>query len=143
VEQDGLMRGLAWLHPTWMVVGLWLAFRALRVGIELRRGRLRGVRREPALRRRHLRLARPAVVMLLLGFVGGPASALWLRDWSPFETFHAWLGLLAVLLFTSAAGLGSALVRGRSREVEVHGRLGVAALLAAAVAAVAGFVLLP
>ena len=143
MEQDGLIRGLAWLHPIWMVTGLWLAFRALRAGVELRRGRLRGVRRDPGLRRRHLRLARPAVVLLLLGFAGGPASALWLRDWSPFETFHAWLGLLAALLFAAAAVLGRALARGHSRSVEIHGGLGLAALLAGAVAAVAGFVLLP
>lgn len=143
MEHEGLLRGLAWLHPVWMGTGLWLALRALRAGLELRRARLRGERGKAESRRGHVRLARAAVALVLLGFAGGPVSAVWLRDFRPFESFHAWLGVLAALLFAAAAAAGSALVRGRSRAAEVHGRLGAAALLAAGLAAVAGFVLLP
>ncbi len=116
---------------------------ALRAGLRLRRSRLGPTRRTPAMRRRHLRLAKPGVALLLLGFVGGPLSAVWLRDWSPFGSFHAWLGVLAAGLFASAALLGRRLEQGRSRAFDLHALLGGLALLAAAVAAVAGFVLLP
>ncbi len=126
-----------------MLSSITLAFFALRAGLELRRRRLQGARREAGLMRRHLRLAKPAVVLILIGFAGGPVSSFLLRGWQPFERFHAYLGLLAASLFTGAAVLGRRLERGRGRAVDAHGWLGVLALLAAALAAVAGFVLLP
>jgi hypothetical protein len=90
-----------------------------------------------------MRFAKPGVVMVLAGFAVGPVSAVWLRGWDAFSTFHGWLGLVAASLFAAAAIAGRRLERGRSRAFEAHGRLGALALLAAAVAAVAGFVLLP
>jgi hypothetical protein len=126
-----------------MVLALALCALALRAGLTLRRARLGLARRTPALRRRHLRVAKPAVALLLCGFAGGPASALWLRDWTPFGTFHAWLGLLAAGLFAAAAVLGHRIEGGRSRAFDRHALLGGLAVLAAAVAAVAGLVLLP
>ena len=62
----------------------------------------------------HVRVARPAVVLLLAGFVGGPLSALWLRNWTPFGTFHAWLGLFAAVLFATAGWLGTRLLKGQT-----------------------------
>jgi len=143
---DALAYGLAWLHPAWMTLGLALALLALRPALRLRRARQAGARREPGLLRRHLRLARPAVVLLLAGFAGGPASAFWLRGWTPFERAHGWIGAAAFVLFAAAGALGWRLQRGRDRRPgarELHGWLGLAAVLAAAVASVAGFVLLP
>ena len=93
--------------------------------------------------RAHLRLAKPAVVMIGIGFLGGPLSALWLRDWTPFGSFHAWLGGLTVILFATTAILGRRLEQGRGRPVEAHAILAGLAVMAAAVAAVAGFILLP
>ncbi len=126
-----------------MTVAIALLALALRAGLRLRRSRLGPARRTPALRGRHLRLAKPGVALLLLGFAGGPLSALWLRDWTPFGSFHAWLGVLAAGCFASAALLGRRLERGRSRAFDLHALLGGLGLLAAAVAAVAGFALLP
>ena len=83
------------------------------------------------------------MVLIGVGFLAGPASALWLRDWTPFASFHSWLGLLAALLFALTAVLGRRLERGRGRPIQAHALLGGAAVLVAAVAAVAGFVLLP
>ena len=87
-------------------------------------------------------------MLLLAGFVGGPVSALLLRDWRPFATLHAWLGLVAAGLFAAAGWLGWKLQTGRvqgerPRVASRHGLLGALALLAAAVTAVAGMVLLP
>lgn len=126
-----------------MLTGLGLALLALRSGLALRRTRLGRLRRPPALRPAHLRFARPAVVLLLIGFTGGPISALWLRGWEPFETFHGLVGLAAAGLFGAGGWLGHQLATGRSRSFEVHALLGVLGVAAGALAALAGFSLLP
>jgi cytochrome bd-type quinol oxidase subunit 2 len=129
-----------------MLVALALAGLALRTGLAVRRRRSGSAPLAPTggeLRRRHLRLAKPAVVMVLVGFLGGPISAVFLRDWDPFASFHGWLGLLAAALFAAAAALGHRIEEGRSRAFDAHALLGMLALLFAAVTAVAGFVLLP
>jgi hypothetical protein len=61
----------------------------------------------------------------------------------PFETAHGWIGAAAIVLCVSAAWLGRRLERGRSRAVDAHALLALLAVLAAGVAALAGFVLLP
>ncbi|MEE8475374.1 MAG: DUF4079 family protein [Myxococcota bacterium] len=140
---DPLPAWLAYLHPAWMVASLTVAALALRVGLALRRSR-RGVGRRTSLNRRaHLRLAKPAVGLLLAGFVAGPVSVLALRDWTPVGTFHGGLGVLVAGLLIATAVLGHRLETGRSRRFDAHALLGMLALLAAAVAAVAGFILLP
>lgn len=67
----------------------------------------------------------------------------WLRGRPPFETVHALFGILTALLFATTAILGRRLETGRGGALEAHARVAVSALLAAAVAAIAGFVLLP
>ncbi len=126
-----------------MVASLTVAALALRAGLVLRRAR-RGDRRRTSLSRRaHLRLAKPAVGLLLAGFIAGPLSVLALRDWQPFRTFHGGLGMLVAGLLIATAVLGRRLEMGRSRGFDAHALLGMLALLGAAIAAVAGFVLLP
>jgi hypothetical protein len=136
-------KALAHVHPAWMLVSLALAALTLRAGLALRRARLGRAPRDSGLRRRHLRLAKPAVALLLTGFVGGPVSAVWLRGWEPFASFHGLLGLTVAMLFAGAALVGRRLERGRSRAFQAHAWLGALAVLGAALAAVAGFVLLP
>ncbi len=126
-----------------MIVSLTVALLALRAGLEMRRRRHAGERRGRQLVLRHLRFARPAVFMLAAGFMAGPLSAWLLRDWTPGRTLHGWLGLLVAGLFVSAGVLGQRIYKGRSRAVNVHGWLGLTAVLLAALASVAGFVLLP
>ena len=116
---------------------------ALRAGLALRRTRVKRTRRTADLLRAHLRVAKPAVVLVAIGFAAGPISAFWLRDWRPISTFHSWLGIVAFGLFVSAGLLGRRLERGRGGPVEAHAISGGLALLFAAVAAVAGFILLP
>lgn len=126
-----------------MVVSIALAATALRAGLLLRRSRRLRTRRAPDLRARHLRFAKPAIVLLLAGFVAGPISAISLRGWELFGSFHAWVGLVCIALFVAAAHYGRELEQGRSRAFDIHALLGLLAMLAAAVAAVAGFGLLP
>jgi hypothetical protein len=142
-EPEGLLRVLAWVHPAWMLVSILAAAAALRLGLRLRRERRAGARRSPELRRRHLRVARPAVAALLAGFAAGPVSAVALRGFEPFATFHGAVGVAVALLFAGAAWLGHELARGRSRSRDLHALLGGLGVLLAALAAVAGFVLLP
>jgi len=126
-----------------MVASLGVVALALRAGLRLRRARFRREPRRVDLLRTHLRVAKPAIALICAGFLAGPISAVWLRDWSPFATFHAWLGLLAVALFIAVAILGRRLELHRGRPVDAHAILAGLAVLAAAVAVVAGLVLLP
>lgn len=140
--EDPVRRALAWIHPLWMVTSLLLAALTLRLGLRLRRARrARAPRR--AERGRHLRLGKTTVTLALLGFLGGPLSMALLRGRVPFGTVHALFGVLAAALFLAAAVLGRRLERGAGASRDLHGALGVGALLAGALAAVMGFVLLP
>jgi hypothetical protein len=126
-----------------MVGGIVLAVLALRAGVEVRRARARGHGRIPDLRRRHLRLAKLAVPVVLVGFVAGPVSMALLRSRAPFGTLHAVLGSVVAALFLAAAVWGRQVERGRLDAAALHGRLALAAVIGAGAAAIAGFVLLP
>jgi hypothetical protein len=126
-----------------MILSLGLAWLALRSGLALRRMR---VKRQAGLverRARHLRLAKPAVALIAIGALGGPLSSWLLRDWTPFQTFHAWAGVAALGAFVAAAALGRRLEQGRAAVRPQHARVALAAALLAALAAASGFVLLP
>lgn len=126
-----------------MTATLLLAAATLRLGFRLRSMRHAKQRRPPELRRRHLRLAKITIPFVVVGFLSGPISALLLRDWTPFGSFHAWIATASALLFLAAAVVGRKLERGQSRSLDLHGLLGLAAVLAAGLSAIAGFVLLP
>lgn len=142
-DPGGWLRVLAYVHPAWMLLSLTLAGLALRSGLALRRSRRGRGRRTPGMRARHLRLAKPAVALVLAGFVLGPISAVWLRGMDPFGTFHAWAGVVAAALFAATAALGHRIEEGHSRAYDAHALLAATACLAAALTAVAGFILLP
>jgi len=126
-----------------MIASLGLVLVALRAGLALRRART--ARRPPprGARQRHLRIAKPATACVGLGLVAGPVSSVWLRGWEAFGTFHAWLGLVAVLCFSVAAVAGRRLESGRAGARSVHALFAALGVLASALAAMAGFVLLP
>lgn len=126
-----------------MTLSLGLAWLTFRSGLRLRRKRQRAESGRRALRARHLRLAKPAVVLIFVGAVGGPLSSWWLRDWTPFRTFHAWAGLACLLAFAGAALAGRRLERGRVAVRPFHARVALLAVLLGALCAVSGFVLLP
>ena len=62
-----------------------------------------------------------------IGFLAGPLSSFWLRGWVPFGKLHAWLGLLAAVLFAVTAALGYRLQERRSGSSDAHGLLGLLA----------------
>ena len=136
-----MLRWLAWGHPVAMSVGLLLAVVALRLGLALRSARRARRPIGAEARRRHLRVAKPAVAILLVGFLGGPASAVWLRGWEAFGTFHSVLGVLAAFFFLSTGIEGRRLERGGG-DRDRHALLAVVAVLFGGCAAFAGFVLL-
>ncbi len=140
---ESALRLLAYVHPLWMAIALAITLLALRRGLALRSARRRGVRRPPAWRREHLRLAKLAMVMLIVGWAGGPASMLWLRDRPAFDTAHAAVATGGLLLLVATAVLGHRLERGRSQARDLHAALALASTLAAAAAMGTGFVLLP
>jgi hypothetical protein len=126
-----------------MLASLLIAALVLRAGLALRRARF--ARRPPprGARERHLRFARPVVLMLAIGFVAGIASGVWLRGFEPLRTFHGWAGVVALALFVSAERLGVRLRSGDTAARELHARLALAAMLAGVLTALAGFVILP
>ncbi len=126
-----------------MIASLGAVALALKTGLRLRRARFGREPRTPDLLRAHLRFAKPAIALICVGFLAGPISAFWLRDWTPFATFHAWLGILAAALFLAVAIVGWRLEQHRGRPADAHAILAGLAVLAAAVAVVAGLVLLP
>jgi Protein of unknown function (DUF4079) len=126
-----------------MLVSLALAAAALQSGLRMRRARLRAGPRRAGERQRHLRLAKTAVAMVMVGFAAGLGSAVWLRGFEPLASLHGWLALGAAALFAATAWLGHRLEHGALEWRELHARLAIAALLAAAAALGTGFVLLP
>ncbi len=140
---DDTARWLAYVHPTWMVVSLTLALLALRAGLNMRWYRRERDRSARKWRKWHLRLAKPAVAMIAIGFVAGPLSMWWFRDRAPFGTAHALLGVVAAGFFLYAGYLGRRIEEKKSRAREMHARMGLIGILVGAAAAVAGFVLLP
>jgi hypothetical protein len=126
-----------------MLLALALAALALRSGLALRAARRRGRPPRASDRRAHLRVAKPAVALLLIGFPLGPLSAAWLRGLEPFSTLHAAAALAATALFAAAAWLGRALEGGAVARREAHAAVALCAVLAGAAALATGFVLLP
>lgn len=134
---------LAYLHPLWMLGTLALAAATLRRGLALRRARRLGQRPSAAAYRRHLRLAKPTLALLVLGFAAGIVSALWLRGWQALETAHGLVACTALVAFLATGVLGRRLERGARRGIEWHARLAACAVLLAAAAIGTGLVLLP
>src|SRR3990172_8005525 len=126
-----------------MAISLGVAALARRAGRARRRAPRRGAPRTRAELDRHARLGKLAVILVLVGFAGGPLSMALLRGREPFETAHALAGVCAALLFAAAGLLGRRLERARGRPLRAHATLAVAATLAAAIAFAAGLVLLP
>ena len=126
-----------------MTLSLGVAWLALRSGLGLRRRRVRRLPGLVELRSRHLRYAKPAIVLIAIGALAGPLSSWLLRDWTPFQTFHAWAGVSALTAFSATAVLGRRLERGLATARPIHARLALLTVLAAGIAAVSGFVLLP
>lgn len=133
----------AYGHPAWMLAAIALCLYALRIGLSLRRARIGRRAPPPGARARHLRWAKPAVVLVLVGALLGPLSVALLRDWTPMSSFHALLGGTAAVLFAGTFLQGRRLERGEQAARNAHALLAGAAVSLALAAAIAGFALLP
>ena len=143
MTQATTLRLLAFVHPAWMVTSVALAVATARLGLEIRKRRVSGRAVGLELRRRHLRLGKTAIGLVLVGFVLGALSMVWLRERSAFESFHGILGVIVSGLFAWTGLSGRALARGDQAARNLHRGVAAASIGAALLSAVAGFVLLP
>jgi hypothetical protein len=134
------VRWLAYLHPVAMLAVLALGLIVLLEGLAIRRARVLRKRFDS---RRHRRLARWFVALVVVGFGSGLFSMAVLRGKPMFGSVHAGLTSAALVAFLAAATLGFQLERNpRSALRDPHVLLGSAGLLLAFAAAVAGFAIL-
>jgi hypothetical protein len=124
---------------TSLVFALWTA----KLGLEIRRRRMRAERVEKSLRERHLRLGRVTMVLVWVGFAMGPVSMVLFRDRAGFDSFHGILGIIVLGLFSWTGWTGRALSRGDQEVRGLHRGVAAASIGAAMLSAVAGFALLP
>ncbi len=134
---------LAYGHPLVMLATLGIAALALRLGLKLRKARQGQGRRTASDRARHLLFGKIAVSLICVGAIGGLLTMQFVRGEKVFQSFHAWISVLVVLLFLATAIVGRKLENGEGNVREIHAKFGMLAFLAVAVAAVAGFILLP
>lgn len=134
---------LAFVHPAWMLVSVGLALVTARLGLEIRKRRATGRVIGADLRRRHLRLGKAAIVFVLVGFVLGPSSMVWLRDRPAFDSLHGMFGIIGAGLFVWTGHSGRALARGDQSVRGLHRGVAAASIGVALLAAVVGFALLP
>ncbi len=131
-----------------MGLGILLALLSLRSGMRMRRARQQKRTGRAELRRSHLRVVKITVPWIMVGFAAGPLVRWWVQGETPFQTAHAWIGLTAVLLWSTTATVGHMLEIGDKRFTSDRGRdahtlLSLSAVLASAVAGVFGYALLP
>jgi len=143
VTEATLLRLLAFVHPAWMVASVGLAIATARLGLEIRKRRASGRVVGSELRRRHLRLGKTAIALVLVGFVLGSVSMVWLRERPAFDSFHGILGIIVSGLFAWTGLSGRSLARGDQSARGLHRLVAAASIGAALLSAVAGFVLLP
>ena len=140
---EELPRWMAYGHPVLMFLSVGIAGTALRFGLKMRRARQRQGNRVATDRPRHLLYGKIAVGLISFGIVGGAVSMGLIRGEETFQSFHSWVASAVVVLFIATAIIGHKLEAGDRSVVEAHALFGVLACLAAAVATVAGFILLP
>jgi hypothetical protein len=138
-----LLRVLAFVHPAWMLMSLFLAVATARLGLGIRKLRLAGQRSGPERRKRHLRLGKATLVAIAIGFSIGPLSMLFLRDRPAFDSFHSILGIIVLGLFAWTGWSGRALAAGDQSARDIHRIAAGSSLAAGFISAIAGFILLP
>ena len=143
MDEETILRTLAFAHPAWMLLSIAMALATARLGLEIRKLRLADQPAGASRRRRHLRLGKATLLAIAVGFVMGPLSMYFLRDRSVFDSFHSILGIIVAGLFAWTGWSGRALSCGNRDARDVHRIAAASSLGAAFVSAVAGFILLP
>jgi len=143
MDDTTIIRLLAFVHPAWMISTLAMAVVTARLGLEIRRRRLKDRRVDGDLRGRHLRFGKRTLVMVGIGFLAGPVSMALFRDQNPFESLHGILGIIVLGLFAWTGWSGRALAGGNRDARDIHRIAAASSVAAAMLSAVAGFILLP
>jgi hypothetical protein len=123
--------------------GLVLCWLTLRLGLLIRDARVKRAPTPEAVRGRHLRLALPAVLLVVASFPLGLVSAVFVRDLKPLHTAHGWLGAGATLGFVGAAVIGRGLAVNPRRRRGAHVALSLLGLFLSLLVAFTGIELLP
>jgi hypothetical protein len=139
---------LAYLHPILQVLVLLMAFATLRLGLALKRHRLRQrfLQNRRQIFQRHTQLGLICLGCLLGGYLLGIGSMFWLRQRLPFRSAHFFFSTIALLLFLGGGYTGWRLKYGTKKYADVrdiHSFLVYLGLFLALGAAVMGFILLP
>jgi len=107
--------------------------------------RLRGTRRQyGGLASRHARFGATLYGLVLVTWIAGVLSTLWLRpDMKVSESLHFRIGSAIAVLLTGSAATAWLMRRGRPQLRDVHPWLGAAAVLAAAAQFASGLRIMP
>jgi Protein of unknown function (DUF4079) len=133
----------SFVHPAVAALGLALAWWTLQRGLVIRDARVKKRAPPAGATQRHLRLARPAVWILVAASVLGLASAVFVREMKPLHTGHGWAAVVATLGFAGTGLIGRELVKDRSRRRQLHVAFSLVGLGLGLLAAVLGIELLP
>ena len=135
------MDWLVYVHPVGMVAVIVLGLVVLREGLLLRQLRARGQRRSSI---RHRKLAKILLPLMLIGWAGGVASMVLIRNEEMFGSIHWPFGTSAIALLSVGGVIGLQLERGRwSDQRTAHAAFGALGMLLTLGAWVAGMSILP
>jgi hypothetical protein len=139
---------LAYVHPVMQVLVLLIALATLRLGLALKKHRIRHHRLQDRhqIFARHIQLGLLFVGCLCGGYVLGLLSMPLFRDQAPFRSAHFFFATLALLLFLSGGYAGWRLKQGTDRYADIrdiHGFLVYLGFFISLGVAVMGFILLP
>jgi hypothetical protein len=134
---------VSYIHPAISAVGLVLAWVTMQRGLVLRDARVKKKPVPTGAVGRHLGLARPAVIVLVLSSGAGLASAVFARGFKPLNTGHGWLALAATAGFIGTGLIGTGLTRDRNKRRGLHVAFSLLGLGMGFIAALTGIELLP
>jgi hypothetical protein len=90
-----------------------------------------------------LGLARPAVIVLAVAFLGGLGSAVFVRHFKPLDSTHGWLGVAAIIGFVGTGLIGTRLVKNVDLQRGWHVGFSLLGLGMGLLAALTGISMLP
>jgi hypothetical protein len=139
---------LAYLHPALQVLVLLLALATLRLGLALKKHRVRQrhLQERRHIFERHVQLGLLFIGCLCGGYALGLLSMPLFREQAPFRSAHFFFATLALLLFLGGGYAGWRLTQGTKNYADVrdiHSFMVYLGLFISLGVAVMGFILLP
>ncbi|RMF87911.1 MAG: DUF4079 family protein [Nitrospinota bacterium] len=139
---------LPYLHPFWQGAMLALGFLTWKIGLDLRRQRLRTLTLDdrPAWVARHVRWGTRFMIGISIGYIIGVVELIYVLDELAFRSSHFYFATIAYVLFLCGWFYGYQLLqrKGKRQEMrETHTFCVTWALFISLGAAIMGFILLP